>query len=556
MGRARRLTFRELRGLMLQDTNPQRADADWARLERDLALAREDAAANSSRLKLALKAARAGVYEYDYTTHTLWTSPEVRSLTGRDTLDDFDPQGGFSLYHKDDRPLVADLHRRARSTPVAPVDVRLTRQEGDRWVRLSLEVEKDAAGLPIRATGLMLDISAHKRQELALIEACRTAEVATAARSDFLASVSHEIRTPMNGIVGVLNLLKREPLSDQGHSLLGEAIDCSDMLAQLINDVLDFSKIEAGKLELSPTVADPLMVVEAVTNLMRAQAETKGLYLRLTAQDGIGSVSVDSVRLRQCLFNLVGNAIKFTERGGVDVRLSVSGQGAQRRLRCEIADTGIGVAEEARATLFDRFQQANRDITRRFGGTGLGLAISNSIVRMMGGELDFRSRPGQGSTFWFEIPAPQVATMTSSNEDPLAGAPLTGLLILVVDDNRINRLVAVKSLEALGAEAEAVDNGAAAIKAVDQTNFDLVLMDINMPEMDGMEATRRIRALPSQASATPVIALTADVMSHQRQSYRIAGMDGVVAKPFSPAQLLSEIARIAERSDEDFAAVG
>jgi len=523
--------------------------------ERALSRLGDKAAANASRLKLALKDAQAGVYEYNYLTRTLWVSPEFRGLTGRDTLDDFDAQSPFSLYHKDDRPLVADLHRRAsRHAHVAPVDVRLSRSGADRWVRLSLEVEKDDAGQPTRATGLMRDISAQKRQELALIEACRIAEVATAARSDFLASVSHEIRTPMNGIVGVLNLLKREQLTDQGHSLLGEAINCSDMLAQLINDVLDFSKIEAGKLELSPTAADPLVVVEAVTNLMRGQAEAKGLYLRLTAQDSVGHVSIDSVRLRQCLFNLIGNAVKFTERGGVEVRLTATGDGAQRRLRCEIADTGIGVPEEARATLFDRFQQADRDITRRFGGTGLGLAISSSLVRMMGGELDFHSRPGQGSTFWFEIAAPQVAAAVSMDEDPLAGAPLSGLLILVVDDNRINRLVAVKSVEAMGAEAEAVDCGAAAIEAVDRTNFDLVLMDINMPEMDGMEATRRIRALESQAAATPVIALTADVMSHQRQAYRMAGMDGVVAKPFSPVQLLSEIGRIAEGADEGFAA--
>jgi CheY-like chemotaxis protein len=267
-------------------------------------------------------------------------------------------------------------------------------------------------------------------------------------------------------------------------------------------------------------------------------------------------VSIDSVRLRQCLFNLIGNAIKFTERGGVVVRVSVTGEGDRRSMRFEIEDSGIGVAEEARATLFDRFQQVDRDITRRFGGTGLGLAISTSLVRMMGGELDFHSRPGQGSTFWFEIPAPQVAAAPLRDADSLAGAPLAGLLILVVDDNRINRLVAVKSLEAMGAGAEAVESGTAAIEAVDRTNFDLVLMDINMPEMDGMEATRRIRALSSQAAATPVIALTADVMTHHRQSYRMAGMDGVVAKPFSPAQLLSEIAKIAERSDEGFEAVG
>ena len=451
-----------------------------------------------------------------------------------------------------DQPLADLLAKAAIDTEddASGVTFHLRRGGGEAWLRLTL------ADLGGRRLAHLQDISAQKRQEQALIEACRAAQVASAASTDFLASVSHEIRTPMNGIVGVLNLLKREPLSDQGRSLLTEAIGCSDMLAHLINDVLDFSKLEAGKLELSPTPVEPLAIVEAVTRLMRAHAEAKGLYLRLTASGEIGSVSIDSVRLRQCLFNLIGNAVKFTERGGVDVRLSVTGDGAQRRMRLEIADTGIGISEDARSTLFDRFQQANRDITRKFGGAGLGLAISSSLLRMMGGELDFVSRPGEGSTFWFEVPAPRIAAAAMPDDDPLVVAPLAGLLILVVDDNRINRLVAVKSLEAMGAEAEAVDNGAAAIEAVDRTNYDLVFMDINMPEMDGMEATRRIRALPSQAAATPVIALTADVMSHQRQSYRMAGMDGVVAKPFSPAQLLSEIAKIAERSDEGFEATG
>ena len=468
------------------------------------------------------------------------------------------------------------LGRVLAAVPAGLADRPLTEQ----LTEIAIEAEQDASGgvfllprgagavwLRLAVTGhdgqhlaQLVDVTAGraklKRQERALTEAVQTAERALAARTDFLASVSHEIRTPMNGIVGVLNLLRREQLTDEGRGLLGEAINCSEMLAQLINDVLDFSKIEAGKLELSPTAADPLAIVEAVANLMRGQAEAKGLYLRLTAPDAIGHVSVDTVRLRQCLFNLIGNAVKFTERGGVEVRLTVTGEGAQQRLRCDIADSGIGVPEAARATLFDRFQQADRDIARQFGGAGLGLAISNSLVRLMGGELDFVSRPGEGSTFWLEIPAPRVVAVASRHEAPPAEAPLTGLLVLVVDDNRTNRLVAVKSLEALGAAAEAVDNGAAAIEAVDRTNFDLVLMDINMPAMDGLEATRRIRALASQAAATPVIALTADVMSHQRQSYRMAGMDGVVAKPFSPSQLLGEIAKIAERSGDDFEAVG
>jgi len=519
-----------------------------------LANARDEASAVASRLKLALTSAKAGVCEFDYRKNTFWGSPEIHQLTGRAPPESIEQTLDF--YNLEDHPIVQGLRRRAMADgATAPVDVRLAHPDGERWVRLSLEVVHNEAGEPVRGVGLMLDIDEQKRQELALEEARRIAEAATAAKSTFLASVSHEIRTPMNGIVGVLNLLRRENLTEEGRSLLAEAVGCSEMLAQLINDVLDFSKIEAGKLELAPTIDAPRAIAEGVTNLLRPQATDKGLYLRLITEPDIGHAEIDSVRLRQCLFNVIGNAVKFTETGGVEVRVSTRGEGAERVLRCEVRDTGIGVPESARATMFGQFQQADATTTRRFGGTGLGLAISRKLARMMGGELDYNSEPGVGSTFWLEVSAPTAATPETAEIEDLSATPLEGLRVLVVDDNRINRIVAVKSLEALGAEAEAVDSGQAAIEAVVQTAFDLVLMDVNMPEMDGLEATRRIRALPSAVAAIPIVALTADVMNHQHKAYAKAGMDGVVAKPFSPAQLISAIAALADRPDEAVVAV-
>jgi CheY-like chemotaxis protein len=317
------------------------------------------------------------------------------------------------------------------------------------------------------------------------------------------------------------------------------------MLGQLINDVLDFSKIEAGKLEVAPVATDPAAVVQGVMNLIRPQADAKGLDLRVRCDLAPGDADIDPVRLRQCVFNVVGNAVKFTEAGWVEVRLAYVGADPVRKLRCEVQDTGIGVPEAARDTLFDRFQQADSGTTRRFGGTGLGLAISRSLARMMGGDLDFESQEGRGSVFWFEIAAPPAVAPTLAPGEDLSGAPLVGLKVLVVDDNRINRVIGAKSLEALGAAAATVDSGPAAIEAAAHEAFDLILMDINMPGMDGLEATRRLRALGGPAAEVPVIALTADVMGHQRDAYRAAGLDGVVPKPFSPAQLLAEIARIA-----------
>ncbi len=510
--------------------------------------ARDQAAAVASRLKLALASARAGVCEFDYKNRTFWASPEFMALVGREAPERIEDT--LLFYKAEDQPTVLGLRRDAMADGgAAPVDVRLDHPDGERWVRLSLEVEHDGKGRAVRGVGLMLDIDEQKRQALALEEATRVAEAATAAKSSFLASVSHEIRTPMNGIVGVLNLLRREDLTEEGRGLLGEAVGCSEMLAQLINDVLDFSKIEAGKLELSPTVDCPRAVAEGVVNLLRPQATGKGLYLHLAVAPDIGHVEIDSVRLRQCLFNVIGNAVKFTETGGVEVRLSASGRGEDRRLRCEVQDTGIGVPESARPTLFGQFQQADNTTTRRFGGTGLGLAISRKLARMMGGDLDYSSESGVGSTFWLEVCAPEAAAPELAEADDLSATPLAGLRVLVVDDNRINRIVATKTLEALGAEAVAVDSGAASIEAVIQTDYDLVLMDVNMPEMDGLEATRRIRALAPPICSIPIIALTADVMSHHHRAYRSAGMDGLVPKPFSPSQLISAIADLADRSD-------
>jgi len=373
-----------------------------------------------------------------------------------------------------------------------------------------------------------------------LVEARDAALGAAEAKSQFLANMSHEIRTPMNGVLGVLHLLKTEKLTDDGRRLLNEALGCGEMLSELLNDIIDFSKIEAGKLELATEPVEPAGLLAGVADMLRPQAEAKGLYLRVEAPADLGWAATDPLRLRQALFNLLGNAVKFTLEGGVVARLSGARIDDRLRLRFEIEDTGVGIGEEAAANLFERFRQGDGSTTRRFGGSGLGLAICKRLAEMMGGQIGFESQPGKGSTFWLEVEAEACAAPVEHAEE--ADAPLfDGLRVLVVEDNATNRLIAGRMLEALGARVTTADDGVQGVAAARQ-GFDLILMDIQMPGMDGVEATHRIRALKGPAGTVPILAMTANAMAHQQASYIAAGMDGAIAKPLSPLALTQAIA--------------
>ncbi|MDB5499382.1 MAG: sensory box histidine kinase/response regulator [Phenylobacterium sp.] len=545
-----------LRGISENITELANARDLARRGELKMKRAEREAQASAQRLAVALEAAEAGVYEIDHVSKTFWASPEFVKITGQGEASYHEAtQLRFPGFHPDDlthvRESFRSLHTGASDS--GAFDARIVRPDGEtRWIRVSHHLKVGRGGRWLKAVGLIQDFDARKRQEIALLEAQQAAEAAGEAKSAFLANMSHEIRTPMNGVLGVLHLLKTEKLSEDGRHMLEEALSCGQMLSELLNDVIDFSKIEAGRLELASEPIDPRSLLDGVVRLLRPPADGKGLILRLDADPSLGWVRSDPVRLRQALFNLVGNAVKFTERGSVTVRCRSPRPGF---LRFEVIDTGVGIPAEAQDRIFQRFDQGDASTTRKFGGSGLGLAITQKLAEMMSGAVGFTSEEGVGSTFWLELEAPpaEAAAEACESLDPL----LEGLRVLVVEDNATNRMIATKLLESLGAEVSTAADGYLGVEAASQGDFHLILMDVQMPGIDGLEAARRIRALGGAAARTPIVALTANVLAHQRQAYLDAGMDGVVGKPISPGVLLREIARLsapAEPTNETAAA--
>jgi PAS domain S-box-containing protein len=511
----------------------------------------EELATSSVRLKMALAAAEAGAFEIDHPARTLWGSDRFYELMGRHILfEDIAPLD-LTHIHAEDHAAV----RRAQSEWVAgagtqPAEFRVLHPGGgDRWVKVFYTLNQDTR----RGVGLVMDIDAGKRQELALIEAQQKALAAGEAKARFLANMSHELRTPMNGVLGVMHLLEREALSDEGRSLLAEALGCGRMLTALLDDVVDFSRIEEGRLDLTAAPVEVGPLVEGVVRLLTPQAAAKDVALTVEGSATIGWAVTDGVRLRQALFNLIGNAVKFTLKGHVAVRCRRDGD----QLVFEIEDSGVGIPLEVQAGLFERFQQGDASTTRQFGGSGLGLAITGRLAGLMGGKVEFVSVQDQGTTFTLTVKAAETEAVVSvvAAESTATEAILAGLKVLVVEDNPTNRMIAVKLLECLGATAETARDGVEGIEAAGHGRHDLILMDIQMPDMDGMEATRRIRSMSSPVRDVPIIALTANVMAHQRANYLAAGMNGVVSKPLSPAALLAEIGRIAEAPAAEAVAV-
>lgn len=506
------------------------------------------------RLRLALEGSGAGLWDWDLDTNEVYFSDRWKTMLGHrpeEIPNDF--SSWLSRIHPDDMTAATGHVRAYLAGEVEHYEnvIRMRHKSGHYiWILATGRALRNPDGSLRRMVGIHLDIT---EQRLAR----ERAEAANRAKSEFLATMSHEIRTPMNGVMGMLQLLADRDLEPTDHRYVEMAYRSAESLLVIIDDVLDLSKIEAGKVEIEDIPFDPAAELSEAAELLRERVESKGLLLQINvAPDVPQRLRGDVRRLRQVITNLVGNAVKFTAEGFVRLDLSIAeGNDSAVELVIAVSDSGIGIPPEASARLFEPFTQADSSTTRVYGGTGLGLTICRRLIDHMGGRIWVESTLGEGSTFSVQVPLPiaQVATAAAGAPDQadVAVTPAnTSARVLLVEDNTVNQKVALAMLGALGHTADLAEDGQVAVDVFRANPPDLVLMDLHMPVLDGIEATKLIRAHEAQAghpagasAAVPIIALTANVIPEVQAECLAAGMNDVLLKPFTKAGLQDALTR-------------
>ncbi|EBA15583.1 hypothetical protein RSK20926_15236 [Roseobacter sp. SK209-2-6] len=525
----------------------------------------------SRRLEVAVEVSKIGIWEYDVKTQEVIWDQLLREIYGLERQEPISLDIWKGFIHPEDRDeAVKTLMRAAEEGGYHTSEYRILQSDGNqRHIRTMGTTFKDGAG-GMRMIGVNLDVTrdVHLREKLIeanhalmqrnneLEEARIAAERADRAKTEFLANMSHEIRTPMNGIIGMADLMSESNLGEGERQYLDTIRDSSHALLKIINDILDLSRMEAGKLAISPVDFDLQRCISGAVNLLRPRAREKGLWLSLSFEEGLpGLMRGDDGRIRQVLVNLVGNAVKFTHSGGVDIRVSKVA-GDPYHLQIEVEDTGIGIKPEQAAHIFDRFSQADAAITRSFGGTGLGLTISSILASRMGGGITLCEDKQDGACFTLQLrlePAEGVVQLEEPEQLPDIDR-LDGVRILLAEDNKTNRLLVRKYLAGIKCELSEAENGREAIALCQDMLPDIILMDMSMPEIDGLAATREIRSM--NLVQPIIVALTANAFDSDREACLAAGMDYFLQKPINKTVLLQTLAMLRASQLEQKQALG
>jgi PAS domain S-box-containing protein len=522
----------------------------------DVIVALEQSERSEQRLKLALDIAEVLVYEVDFAARTLKLDGVADTFFGGAMDFDTVARDIWATIHPDDRGAALALWDRHLKEGVPfRTEYRMNAPDGkELWAFSGAELTMDSKGQPERLIGVLKNITDRKRSEAEIAQSRDAAEAASRAKSAFLANMSHEIRTPLNGVMGIASALARTPLDPAQTEMVSLIETSGQTLEAILSDLLDLARIESGKMVLKTEPFQLATNLRAVADLFSPLAGEKGLDFDLDLDDATdGWFNGDAVRLRQVVGNLLSNAVKFTSEG----RVGMSARMAGDVLTVEVRDTGIGFDDEFKARLFERFEQADGSITRRYGGTGLGLSISSQLAGALGGELCADAVAGEGSTFTLQLPLP-AAVAPEEDIGPAAEQTLEARAprVLLAEDHAVNRRVVQLLLEPVGVELTCVENGALAVDAAAAQAFDLILMDMQMPVMDGLTAIRTIRAAES-GRATPIWALSANALPEHVQASAAAGADGHLTKPISAEALYETLeAACAAVSGQDLALAG